>query len=784
MQSAKTAIDRFAVAMAEFTIKFRWLIIIVSLAAAGFVGTGAQRLEFSSNYRTFFSPENPELRNFEAFQATYTKSDNILFVLVPKDGTDVFARPTLNAVAAITERGWQMPFATRVDSLTNFQFTYAEGDDLIVEDLVADPDGTSDEALAARRAQALAEPLLRDLIISADGRATAINVVLTYPEVELDEVPRAVAAARALRDDIEAAYPHLDIYISGTSMLNNAFSEAVLNDLTTLLPAMVLVILIVTALAVRSISATIATLAVIILSCIVAMGWAGFMGIKLAGPSPSATVVILTLAIADSIHILVTMRDAMRRGASKRDAIVESIRANFVAVFITSLTTVVGFLALNFSDSPPFRDFGNISAVGVAVAWWFSITLLPALLVMMPLRVKVHAEEDQAGERRRGLGVLADIVLARYRLFFFGTLAGALALTAFIPTITLSDQFKNYFDPRIEFRADTDKVIDYFGFYPMEFSLQAAGPGGVTDPAFLAKLDAYTTWLRSREEVTHVFSIADIMKRLNRNLNADDPSFYRLPEDAELSAQYLLLFELSLPYGLDLNDRINVDKSATRVTATLDGNVSTKQIRTLLKDSAAWFEANAPEIAAPATGPQVMFTFIAQRNVESMISGTIIAILAIGVIMIFALRDVRLGLLSMVPNALPILTAFGIWAIVRGEVGFSVAAIASLSLGIVIDDTVHFMTKYVRARRQTGLSIEDSIRYSYETVGTGIVLNTIILMAGFLLLTVSAFKINLELGMLTSMTIALALIIDVLLLPGLLLLTTRDRKSAASASPA
>lgn len=774
MPKALHGLDQFAVSLAKFVIAWRWLVIIVAIAAAGYMATGAANLEYSNNYRTFFSKENPELKNFEEFQATYTKSDNFLFVFAPKDGSEIFTNENLAAIGEITEKSWQLPYATRVDSITNFQYTYAIGDELIVEDLVPAPGESSDEELTSQKANALAEPLLNGQLITSDAGVTSVNVVLTYPEESLSEVPEAVAAARALRAEILETHPQFDIYLTGTSMLNNAFGEAIQDDFKTLIPLMIVIILLTTIIAVRSVSATLSTLTVVILSTMIAMGWAGFVGIKLAGPSPSATIVILTLAIADAMHVLITIRSGMRAGMGKHEAIIDAVRINFLAVSITSITTIVGFMSLNFSDAPPFRDFGNISAVGILAAWILSLTFLPAMLSLAPLRVRAVSEDKQVSALRG----FANFVIAHNRKLLIVSSAVAITLIAMIPRVELSDEFRKYFAPRIEFRSDTDAVVEHFGFYPMEYSVKAAEPGGVTDPEYLQKLDDFTQWLRSQSEVSHVYSVADIMKRLNKNLNADDPEFYRLPEDRELAAQYLLLFELSLPYGLDLNDRINIDKSATRVTATLDGDVDTKVIRNFLKESEAWFDENAPEIEGPATGPQVMFTFIAQRNVESMVTGTAIAIVAIAFIMMIALRSVSMGLLSMIPNGLPILSGFGVWALLVGNVGFSVAAVASLSLGIVIDDTVHFLTKYMRARREKNLSGPDAIRYAFDTVGAAIIFNTVILLAGFSVLSFSAFQINQELGLITTIVIGLALILDFLLLPGLLLLISRDKKTA------
>ncbi|MEL6213836.1 MAG: MMPL family transporter, partial [Pseudomonadota bacterium] len=298
-------------------------------------------------------------------------------------------------------------------------------------------------------------------MINEDSTATTVNVVAQYPEKTLSELPEAVAYARQIREEILSDYPDLTIYLSGASMLSNSFSEAIATDFQTLIPLMIIIILVTTTLCVRSASATGATLLLIILASMTAMGWAGHAGIKLAGPSPSAIIVILTLAIADSIHILISARVAMQRGMEKRAALVEAIRVNFLAVSITSLTTIVGFMALNFSDSPPFRDFGNISAVGILAAWALSLTMLPALLMILPFKAAARAAVAGRGGFLSGF---ADFVINRHRLLFVLAGGASAVLIAFIPQTVLTDNFRKYFDERIEFRRDTDALVDYFGF--------------------------------------------------------------------------------------------------------------------------------------------------------------------------------------------------------------------------------------------------------------------------------------------------------------------------------
>lgn len=771
----QTRIDALAVALARWSLRHRLLVIALSLLSVALIASGARYLDFATNYRVFFSGENPDLVAFEDFQATYTKNDNFLFVLQPANG-DAFSPRMAELQEKLTEKAWQIPYSIRVDSISNFQHSWASGDDLTVEDLIKDGGALSQKALDEKRAVALAEPLLRDNLISGDGDTVGINVVLQYPEKTLSEVPESAAKARAIRDWVEAEYPDVTVALTGISMMNNSFSESAVGDVMTLVPVMYGVLLLVTFLSLRSVPATLATLAIIVLSSLAAMGAGGWMGVELTPISMTTPTIVLTLAIADSIHILITLRDQMRAGMAKRDAIVEAMRVNFLAITITTVTTIVGFLALNFSDSPPFHHLGNMTAAGIAAAWALSAFLLPALMSLLPMRVKAQPE---TGAGRRDVFVrLADGVIARRRAVLLIGGALTIGLAAQVPTNRLDDSWTKYFDESIPFRRDSDFATAHLGgLYPIEFSLPAAQPGGISDPAFLGHLERFTQWLRQHEHVTHVYSLSDIMKRLNKNLHGDDPEYYRLPDNPELSAQYLLLYELSLPYGLDLNDRLNLDKSATRVTATL-GDVSTVETRAFIREAMAWLEANTPEhMHITPTGATVMFSFIAERNILSMIEGNALAIALIAVVMILTLQSVSMGLLSMLPNALPVLVTFGIWALLVGVVGLAAATITATSLGIVVDDTVHFLTKYMRGRREKDLDAGDAVRYAFATVGKAISVNTLILAAGFFVLAFSSFKINQEMGLLTGLAVVVALLFDFLLLPALLVTCSGKKKA-------
>ena len=535
-------------------------------------------------------------------------------------------------------------------------------------------------------------------------------------------------------------------------------------DMSTMVPGMYLVIILVTLLLVRSITATIGTVFVILLSLMTAMGLAGWLGIQLTPPSSAAPTIIMTLAVADAIHILVSMLSAMRRGVARHDALVESLRLNMSPVFLTSVTTAIGFLSLNFSDSPPFGDLGNITAMGMIAAFFYSVGFLPAFVAIVP--VKVRKGQSLLGRFMEGLG---DWVVLHNRPIFRVFTVGAVALLAFIPSNVLNDDFVAYFDESTTFRADVNVTTERLtGAYQLQFSLDSGTSNGVSDPAFLAQSDRFVDWLRAQPEVRHVNSITDTFKRLNMNLHGDDPDYYRLPEQRDLAAQYLLLYELSLPYGLDLNNQLNVDKSSTQIVATLD-NLDSVRLRDIAERGEAWLRDNTPQLATSGIGPAIMFAYISDRNIRSMLVGTFLAVVLISAILVGVLRSPKLGGISLVPNLLPAGLAFGAWGLFVGELNMAVSMVSGMTLGIVVDDTIHFLSKYKRGRIQQGLDADGAIRYAFSSVGQAIVVTSLILMAGFGVLATSDFAMNSLMALLTAIAIGMALVADFLLLPALLI---------------
>ena len=757
---------KFEQAYSQWVMNNRLLIIVATLVLVALVGRGMGNLEFTNNYRVFFSEDNPELLAFEALEKTYSKNDNVLFVITPKDG-NVFTRETLSVIKDLTDKSWQIPFSTRVDSITNYQHTESlQEDDLKVGDLVDDPSVLTAADIEKIKKVALNEPLLQGRLISGDGETAGVNITIHLPGKDLTtENPEVVAYARELADEVKKANPDMEVRLTGMIMMNAAFNEASVKDMQTLIPTSFLIMLLFLGFLLRSITTTIATFVVIILSIITALGIGGYIGFPMTPPSASAPTIILTVAIANSVHILVTFLHEMRSGSAKNDALRESLRINLQPVFLASITTAIGFLSMNFSEVPPFRHLGNLVAFGVIASFLYSTTFLPALISFLPVRVRIQKQENDHMMARFG-----EFVVARRNILLWGMIVVVATLVSFLPRNELNDIFVEYFDEDVVFRQDVDYAAEHLSStYVIEYSLKSGDPGGISEPAFMHEVEAFSNWYRQQPETEHVNTLSDTMKRLNKNMHNDRPDFYKLPDERDLSAQYLLLYEMNLPYGLDLNNQIDIEKSSTRVLVTTI-ILSSNHLLELEKRAAAWLKANAPHIVeGKGSGTTLMFANIGKRNIISMLGGTTVALIMISFILILAFRSFKVGMISMVPNLVPAAMGFGIWGLFVGEVGLGLSVVSGMTLGIVVDDTVHFLSKYLRARREGNRSPSEAVKYAFNTVGRALLITSIVLVAGFLVLALSDFKLNSGMGLLTSIIIALALMADFLLLPSLLM---------------
>jgi hypothetical protein len=398
-------------------------------------------------------------------------------------------------------------------------------------------------------------------------------------------------------------------------------------------------------------------------------------------------------------------------------------------------------------------------------AFVYSVIFLPAIVAVLPLKKK-----PMGNYRGCSCGRVADLVINKRKQLFAGTLILIFILATGLFLIEFNDDFVTYFDESYDVRIASDFAEENMsGLDRIEYSLESGETGGINNPDYLMTVAKFTEWYREQPKVVHVSTISDKMKRLNRDMHGSDEAYYRIPEQRDFAAQYLLLYEMSLPFGLDLNNQMNVDKSATRMVITLR-DMTAIEIRELDEMAREWLSDNAPEsMYTYGSGISMMWAHITGRNIKSMINACFWALVLISGILMFAFRSVRIGLLSLVPNLAPAFMAFGLWRIIKGEVGLGLSVVVTMTIGIVVDDTVHFLSKYLRARREQYIDSPGAIRYAFDNVGSAMWITTTALVAGFMVLTLSGYKMNFDMGLMSAITITLALALDFLFLPALLM---------------
>jgi len=749
---------------AKWVLARPWFVFSVSLLLICIISAGIAGLEFRSDARVFFSDENPELLELERFEEKYGRENTLVFIVSAQTG-DLFTPSKLSALTTLTDKAWAMPYTKRVDSVTNFQRVVAQGDDVAIDHLYRKGDEISLQDAQTLKQAALQEPMLLGQLLSRDAK-----VGLVAMEFRLDDIIQGDPAfdlteqARELIADFEAAQDELDLKLSGSLALDNAFGEAGANDGALLTPVMITLMLFLIWLIFRSVWVVSAITVIMLAAIACGMGVAGMLGIPLSSPSVTAPFIILTLATADCIH-LVSAVSRFRRENPDKDkswSIRQGLKETTRPITMTSLATAVGFFSLMFSESPPFAHLGMIAGFGTLFAWGFSLILLPVFLLVLPWRVS-----QQRPLVPESLWVFLHTLVTRHTSKVIVTsLVLGLGLASLAVSNKLDDRYVEYFDERFDFRNDTDYMNQHIGgFYTIEYS-PATDPDGITDPEYLNQLSQFSDWLREQPEVSHVHSLADIMKTLNRAMNGGDEKYYALPTDKYIAAQYLWLYEMSLPMGLGLRDQVTVDKSESRLTVSLY-DASTSEMLDLTQRAEQWMDEHTPLLSktAKATGTSILFSYIGQRNIDQMLKGTLLALLAISILLFFLFKSFVLGVFATLANFIPPVATLGGWALIVGEVGMAVAAIVAVTLGIVVDDTIHLIEALRRERKRKDVDHNQAILNAMKHSGPGILITTIILVAGFSCLAISGFQINAWMGLMTAIVILLALVFDFLFLP-------------------
>ncbi|MGK0476317.1 MAG: putative RND superfamily exporter protein [Oleispira sp.] len=751
-----------------------WIVIIALSAVLILATSGAQHLTFTTDFRSYFSSENPQLRAFEQLEADFNKQDTLVFLVEMEDEQSSVLNPHgLGFLKALTRSAWQIPFARRVDSLINYQRIESTEDELIVNDLVPADTKITNNDIAQLSQYIQQQPRLLNNFISADESLALVVVSLALPDGDEQATKMLVADAKARLEDLN--HEGISIKLFGSTIINLALAEAVERDIALLIPLSYLIIFSAIFFLTRSLAGTLLALLMTLLSVSSVFGVFGWMGMPLTPVVGAVPSMIMIIVIADCMHILVSFQHYLKQGFEKTEAITEAVRINIKPVMITSITTALGLLCLNFSESPPYRDLGNLVAMAAIIAGALALTWFPACLFIF---------SGSKGPKESDHNVL-ETFFNQISGWIFNYPQQIVAASIFSIVIALigimqlefNEQWHQYYDETYDVRQALDTQNDkLYGVNFIQYSVGSGESEGIYRVAYQKQLDQLVSWIDQQENVGYVDALSLQVKELNQKLQANDLQTFRIPDSREVIAQSLLAYEMSLPLGMGMDQYVNIDRSSTRLTVYLHKSTS-KQLISMDEKILSQAKVNYPMLHLESgTGLDMVFANISDSNSMSLLKGTGLALLLISIILILVLKSIRLGLVSIIPNIMPVVLAYGAWGFISGRIDLGLSIVACMSIGLVVDDTVHFLSKYQLARQQ-GKTTEQAIQYAFSTVGIAMLITTFVLAAGFLLLALSSFSPTHGMGALLALTAVFALIIDFLFLPILLITFDSSTKS-------
>ena len=750
---------------AKLLIKYRYLSIGLIIIVVCLLATGLTKLTFNPDLETYFPEGHPAVIRYNEIDDMFIPTDNLIIAVHSNEGT-LFNGDSLKVIEELTRKSWTIPYSVRVDSLTNYSYVKSVNDDLIVEPFIEEAEKKSIEFFEKRENLVAGEDIIYKSLISEDKKTSVVSIIVDPPGPNKeDQNSELINYILGFIEPIKESNENLDIRLLGNPYLDYISPRIVKAEMPVVMPLMLLLIFLIVFLMIRSYVAVLATFVVILMSLIATFGSIGILGSPLNQMVTTIPILIITLALADCIHLFSIYFQNRVKGISSKESMEKSLEMNIQPLFLTTISTCIGFLCLNFIEVAPLRDFGNAVAIGIGFAFIFTIFFIAPIVSFF----EVKTASKVTKQTRFSTSVGSFILKNGNKLIFSITSISFLILLC-IPMNELDENpTQMYAEGFTSFSSDTLWLDEKLSVtFPVNF-LATNEEGQVSDPDFLEILDKFSVWLEEREQVNHVTSLANNMKNLNKSMHGDDPEWKKIPENADLSAQYLFFYEMSLPMGLDLNSSISQDRKSTKISATLK-DMSANEFKEFNNEVLGYLQQNNLEnmISEPSSF-RVIFTYMVEAIVNSLLYGLFIGILLITLIIGLFFRSYLLPALSIFPNILPIGMGFGLWGLFVGDVGFMVAVGMGSTLGVIVDFTVHFLSKYELARKEFKKSVEESVIYSFETVGFALIIMTVVLALGFSVLNLVTFIPIQDFAKFSVICFIGGLIINFLFLPNLLM---------------
>ena len=748
--------------LGNWLVRHRFKLAVVALLVTIIGGWGVQFTRFDGTNESLFAEADEYKAEVDQARVDFPSSAPRLTMTFEVDG-DIFNLRTLTAIDELTRRYIEIDSAIALSSILTYRVSEADKEILGRSYLFPDLDDITEADLQQIKTIALNDEDLTQARLTSAGNVTLATISYSVSE-DTSEARLAVAeSAVVLRDSLRQQYPDIRIYLVGGPMFERDSNLAREKDNEVLLPLVVIAGVLLLWFCLGSLLSSIALAVVALTTIIVTVGTHALLDIPLNQISRLGPAVAGIVAFADGIHVLSVYAQKILRGTDRKQALIESININFRPIALATVTTTMGFLSLNLSSAPAIYGFGNIVAIGVIWAFFFTVFLLPAMILLIPAR----SIAKPLGVSGFIEGVLR-LVARREKTLFWGFL-GLIAVTLFMLPLNKLDNDPFDF---IDEGSDLSVVVEiqqheFENDRGLAFVVRSNEYYGITNRDFLDKVDDIATQLEADPQISWVSTYTDYLKLRNKAANDDDEAYEVIPEDQLTVIDYLVGYQLVAEIDPNLGQIFNKDYSAIYLYVATS-ELSDEEILQLANKIDVLAENYASEsFQVTHANNTILGARLNQIISTELFTGFSLSLVMITLTMMIGLRSLRYGLLSIAPNVFPITIVFGLWGLIEGNLSPYVLMLLAVSIGLVVDDSVHVLSKYKTAR-DSGKSPGESIEESISLAGSAITITTLWMSVGIALMGFSSTTIFQNLTSIITPIIVVALFLDLLFLPSLL----------------
>ncbi|MGD9188940.1 MAG: efflux RND transporter permease subunit [Desulfobacteraceae bacterium] len=782
-----------------YTHRFKTLLITTVVMGALF--SQLPKVKLDTSMEGFLHPDDPALLTYNQFRDQFGR-DEVIIVAIESD--KIFDFQFLNTLKSLHKAlEANVPYLDDVTSLINARNTRGNGDALIVEDLLETWPRSENDLQDIKR-RAMANPMYRNMLLSEDGRCTTLIVrsLATASAVSTDEVLDGFdeeeigastdggANGRFLSDAQNTAIvmavnrivdkyrsKGLTIYLAGTPVVTHFLKWSMIRDMRKFMVLVVAMVAAALFLMFRRVSGIVLPLLVVAVSFLSTLSLMALAGTAIKIPTQVLPSFVLAVGVGTSVHILSIFYQRLHKKDAKSDAIVHAMGHSGLAILMTNITTAAGLVSFIGADVAPVADLGIFAGIGVMLSFVYTVILLPALVAVSPIKAGASMGSSEYNRRiDRLLESISRIATDNPRKIIMASTVIILLSVAGATQIRFSHHPLKWFPKDNIIRKDTEAIDRIMrGSMTIEVVLDTQKENGWYDPDRLQQLEAAIPVVEKMRHadnyVGKAFTLTAILKEINQALNENRSDAYTVPDDRDLIAQEFLLFENS--GSDDLEDFVDSQFSKVRFTMKFPFKDAVHHAP-FLKMCKRYFDEKFPDLHYDVTGMISLLARTISNTITSLTKSYAIAMAVITILMVLLIGRVRIGMLSMIPNLVPILLTLGIIGALGFPMDMFTMMVASIAIGLAVDDTIHFMHNFRRYYEATG-DPRLAVFKTLHTTGRAMLVTTIVLSLGFFIYMFSTLNNIIRFGFLTGITLIAALLADYFLAPALMVLVNKQQ---------